>query len=49
MKKAGVADINDEAEIADKISLYLCLHGIGDHDEVNDIGILCESILDSLK
>jgi hypothetical protein len=35
-------------EIDEKVSDYFTNHGIDEKDEVNDIGMLCESIMDIL-
>lgn len=35
-------------EIDDKVSDYFAYHGIGDNDAVNDVGLICESIMDIL-
>lgn len=37
---------NDLGEIQDAAVEILQLHGIGDGDEVNDIGQVCEDIID---
>ncbi len=41
----------DETNLADfeeAVGEYLQLHGIGDDDEVNDSGLICETILDEI-
>ena len=35
-------------EIDDKVSDYFAYNGISDKDEVNDVGLICESIMDIL-
>lgn len=35
-------------EIDDKVSDYFAYNGLGDKDEVNDVGSICESIMDIL-
>lgn len=35
-------------EIDDKVSDYFAYNGLNDDDEVNDVGLICESIMDIL-
>lgn len=35
-------------EIDHKVSDYFIYEGLGDNDKVNDIGLICESIMDIL-
>lgn len=35
-------------EIDDKVSDYFAYNGLSDDDEVNDVGLICESIMDIL-
>lgn len=35
-------------EIDDKVSDYFAYNGLSDKDEVNDVGLICESIMDIL-
>lgn len=35
-------------EIDDKVSDYFAYNGLSDKDEVNDVGSICESIMDIL-
>ncbi|MDU3526424.1 hypothetical protein [Clostridium sp.] len=35
-------------EIDDKVSDYFAYNGLSDEDQVNDIGLICESIMDIL-
>lgn len=44
----GVLSDNEIIEIDDKVSDYFAYNGLGDNDTVNDIGLLCESIMDIL-
>jgi hypothetical protein len=44
-------DLSDDEilEIDEKVSDYFAYHGIKDTDEVNEVGLACESIIDILS
>jgi len=44
-------DLSDDEilEIDDKVSDYFALKGIKENDEVNGIGLICESIIDTIS
>lgn len=44
----GILSDDEIMEIDDKVSDYFAYNGLGDNDTVNDVGLLCESIMDIL-
>ena len=44
----GILSDDEIIEIDEKVSDYFAYNGLGDNDTVNDVGKLCESIMDIL-
>lgn len=45
----GSLSEDDIFDIDDKVADHLIYFGIGDNDEVNEVGLICESILELLS
>ncbi len=45
-----LGDLSDDEilEIDEKVSDYFAYHGLSDDDTVNEVGLICESIMDIL-
>ncbi len=43
--------LSDETvfDLDDKVSDYFALHGLADDNQLNDIGVICEEIIDVLS
>ncbi len=45
---ADVVDENRLADLEEMVSEHLQLHGLADGDELNEVGLTCETILDEI-